>query len=95
VYSITLRFDGGTNVAESPPLQPGIYDARMAGGSVVLVINPSRELLPRRPTIRSGSVGGRAALGEPPALRSLGWVYALTVLLLCAEWLLRRRAGAR
>lgn len=95
VYSMTLRFADGASVAESPPLAPGTYDARMAGGSVVLVVNPSLELVPRRPTVTSRQVGGAAAVGDTPALRGLGWVYALVVGFLCAEWLLRRRAGVR
>ena len=95
VYSMTLRFADGATIAESPPLAPGIYDARMAGGSVVLVVNPSLELVPRRPTITARQVGGAAALGDAPPLRSLGWIYVLAVGLLCAEWLLRRRAGVR
>jgi hypothetical protein len=95
VYSVTLRFNDGANVAESPPLQPGIYDARMTGGSVVLAVNPSREMVPRRPTVRAGLIRGGASLGDAPNLRGLGWVYGLVVLLLCAEWLLRRRVGAR
>lgn len=95
VYSVTLRFPEGASVAESPSLPPGVYDARMPGGSAVLAVNPSRELVPRRPTVTSRRVGGATALGEAPALRSLGWVYAMVVALLCAEWALRRRAGVR
>ena len=95
VHSVVLRFADGATVAESPPLPPGVYDARMAGGSAVLAVNASRELVPRRPSVTSRRVGGAAALGDAPALRSLGWVYALVVLLLCAEWGLRRRAGVR
>jgi hypothetical protein len=95
VYSIALRFDDGAGVAESPPLQPGVYDARMTGGNVVLVVNASRELVPRRPTVSPGTIGGAAALGDAPPLRSRGWVYVLAVLLLCAEWLLRRRMGVK
>jgi hypothetical protein len=34
-------------------------------------------------------------LGDAPRLRSLGWAYALTLALLCAEWLTRRRVGLR
>lgn len=95
VHTVTLRFADGATVAESPALPPGVYDARMDGGSAVLAVNPSRELVPRRPTVTTRRVGGAAALGDAPALRSLGWVYALVVLLLCAEWGLRRRAGVR
>jgi hypothetical protein len=36
-----------------------------------------------------------APTGVAPSLRSLGWVYVLLVLLLCGEWLSRRRAGLR
>jgi hypothetical protein len=95
VYSMTLRFPDGASVAESPPLAPGIYDAQMAGGSVVAVVNPSLEVVPRRPTMTTRLVGGAAALGDAPPLRGLGWLYALVVALLCTEWLLRRRAGVR
>ena len=95
VYSVMLRFADGVNVAESAALQPGVYDARMAGGNAVLVVNPSRELVPRRATVRTGGVGGVAALGEPAKLRSLGWVYLLAVGMLCGEWVLRRRAGVK
>jgi hypothetical protein len=45
--------------------------------------------------VRSGTIGAAAALGDAPSLRELGWVYALVILALCAEWLLRRRAGLR
>ena len=74
---------------------PGIYDARVNGGLATLVVNESRELLPRRPTVTKGPVGGEPAHGDAPSLRDLGWVYALAILLLCGEWLLRRRVGLR
>lgn len=95
VLSFALRFTEGAIVAETPPLPPGIYDARMDGGSAVLAVNPSRELVPRRPSVRAGSVGGVLGLGAAPSLRDQGWVYALAILLLCAEWMLRRRVGLR
>ena len=95
VQTITLRFADGANVAESPALPAGLYDATMMGGSAVLAVNASREMIPRRPTVRTGGVGGAAALGDVPRLRELGWVYALVIALLCAEWMGRRRAGLR
>lgn len=95
VERVTLRFADGANVAESPPLPPGLYDATMPGGSAVLAVNASRELVPRRPTVRAGQVGGAPAQGEAPRLRELGWVYALAIGALCVEWMLRRRAGMR
>jgi hypothetical protein len=95
VQTVTLHFADGANVTESAPLAPGMYDAVMAGGTALLAVNASRELVPRRPTVTSGAVGGAAALGEAPSLRDVGWIYALAILALCAEWLLRRRVGLR
>jgi hypothetical protein len=40
-------------------------------------------------------VGRAPVAGRAPRLREHGWAYLLPVLLLCAEWLLRRRAGLR
>jgi hypothetical protein len=95
VVTATLHFPDGTSVAESPTLPPGIYDATMAGGTAVVAVNQSRELIPRRATVRSGSVGGAATIADPPSVRELGWLYGLAILVLCAEWMLRRRAGLR
>lgn len=95
VYSVLLQFADGATVAESPSLAPGLYDATMAGGRAVLAVNVARELLPRRATVHGGGVGGVAAAGAAPSVREIGWLYLLAVLLLCAEWLLRRRVGMR
>ena len=95
VQTVTLQFPAGANVATSPPLAPGLYDAVLPGGSALLAVNASREMVPRRSSIHSGPIGGAAALGDAPALRSFGWVYALAILALCAEWMLRRRVGMR
>jgi hypothetical protein len=94
--ALTLNFTGGAPVATSEPLAAGVYDVRVPGGSALLAVNASRELLPRRPGVRQGAVGqAPAPTGVAPSLRSLGWVYVLLVLLLCGEWLSRRRAGLR
>ncbi|MDB4885921.1 MAG: hypothetical protein JWN79_1359, partial [Gemmatimonadetes bacterium] len=95
VQTVTLRFAEGASVAESPALAPGLYDATMPGGSALLAVNASRELVPRRPTVQAGQVGGAPVVGEATPLRELGWVYGLAILALCAEWLLRRRVGLR
>jgi len=94
VDSMMLRFTEGDNIVESRPLAPGVYDVQTTGGNSVLAVNPSRELYPRR-AIRSGAVGRGSSLADAPRLRSLGWVYAVVILALCAEWLLRRRLGMR
>jgi hypothetical protein len=93
--TLSVRFADGAVVAETAPLPPGIYEVTTTGGSSLLAVNQSRELVPRRPTVKSRAVGGEPSLGDVPAVTDWAWVYALVVLLLCAEWLLRRRVGLR
>jgi hypothetical protein len=95
VYSLGLRFTEGANVVESPPLPPGVYDAKMPGGSAVIAVNASRELIPRRPTVSTGTIGGLALIGAASSVREIPWVWLLAILLLCTEWVLRRRMGLR
>ncbi len=95
VYSVLLHFADTATIAESPALVPGMYDVKMEGGQTLLAVNASRELLPRRPAVRSGEVGGTSVAGEAPSARDFGWLFFVAVLVLCAEWLLRRRAGLR
>jgi len=93
--SLALRFPSGVSLLESPPLPPGIYDVTVPGGRTLLVINQSAELLPARPSVRSGAVGGRVRPDDARGARQAPWLYAMVILLLCAEWFLRRRAGLR
>jgi hypothetical protein len=93
--TMTLRFSESATVVESPPMPPGVYDVRSDKGASVIAVNPSTELLPRRPTVRNGQIGGRPSLADAPLARELGWLYVVAVLGLCAEWLLRRRLGMR
>ena len=95
VDSLTLRFPTGANVVETAPLAPGIYEAATRGGSALLAVNVSREWLPRAPRLASGAVRGAVAADTAPRLRAAGWPYALAILMLCAEWILRRRRGMR
>lgn len=97
VHTLALRFPDGSMVTESPPLPAGVYDVRTAGGAAVLVVNQSRELVPRRPSVPAGSRtgGGAVASGATPLLRDHAWAFAALIGLLCAEWLFRRRAGLR
>jgi hypothetical protein len=93
--SMTVRFAAGSLFAESPPRPSGIYDITSRGGSSVLVVNPSAEVLPRRPTVVEGELGTGEALTDAPRLRGIGWIFAIVILALCAEWILRRRLGLR
>jgi hypothetical protein len=95
VDSLTLRFPADVNVVESKPLVPGIYEIATRGGTSLLAVNPSREWLPRAPRIVSGAVRGSISADTAPRLRDFGWAYALAILLLCAEWIFRRRRGMR
>ncbi len=95
VDSLTLHFTDGAIVVETPALSPGIYEATTRGGSALLAVNPSREWLPRAPRLATGFVSGAVAAGAAPRLRGLGWAYVLAALMLCAEWILRRRTGMR
>ena len=93
--TLTLRFGPGTAVQESVSLPPGIYEALVPGGRALLAVNPSAELLPGRPRLRSGSVGMRRHVDEARRARNNSALYAVVVLLLCGEWIARRRLGLR
>jgi hypothetical protein len=95
VDSMTLHFRGDATVAESAPLAPGVYVASMRGGTTMLAVNNSREWLPRSPGVKAGAIGGGVPVDSAPRLRTAGWVYALLLLLLCGEWVVRRRVGMR
>lgn len=95
VDSITLRFAEGVSTAESPPLSRGVYDIVTPRGTSVLAVNPSSEVVPRRPAVESGEFGSGEAIREATRLRGLGWIFAIVILSLCAEWILRRNKGLR
>jgi hypothetical protein len=83
------------SIAESAPLAPGLYDVRYRGGAALLAINRSREWLPRAPNVSAGAIGDAPALGDAPRLRTMPWIYAVVLGLLCLEWIARRRRGWR
>jgi len=95
VDSLTLRFPPDANVVESRALAAGIYDVTTQGGKSLLAVNASREWLPRAPRVSANRQRGALSADTAPRLRGAGWAYALAILLLCAEWLLRRRHGMR
>ncbi|MDQ2766968.1 MAG: hypothetical protein M3Y30_07405 [Gemmatimonadota bacterium] len=93
--TLALHFGGPGALAESGPLEAGVYETRVNGGASLLIVNASRELLPRRANVRTGAVGGAAPFGDQPRLRDYHWIYLLLLAALCAEWLLRRHFGLR
>ena len=93
--TVHLRFAGESGVAEMAPLAPGVYETHTAGGDGLLAVNASAEWLPRRPMVRSGAVGSAAAADRAPRARTLWWLYAIAILALCVEWVLRRKVGLR
>jgi hypothetical protein len=93
--TLALRFAGEGGIAESPSLAPGIYDTKANGAEGLLVVNNSAEWLPRRAVVKSGAIGTAAAADRAPRSRSAWWLYALALTALCAEWILRRKAGLR
>jgi hypothetical protein len=93
--TLVLRFAAGSAIQETPPLPPGIYDVIVPGGRTTLVVNVSAELLPSRPRLQSGEVGRRVNADDARGARNVGAFYAIIILMLCVEWILRRRAGLR
>jgi hypothetical protein len=93
--SLVLRFPAGATIVETPPMEEGQYDIFVRGGQSMLAINPSAEWLPRQVRLQSGVVRSGAPVGAQPRLRDFGWVYALVIIALCAEWLIRRKVGLR
>ena len=93
--SVTVRFTAGSLFAETPARPAGVYDITTRGGSSVLVVNPSAEVLPRRPSVIEGDIGTGEALTDAPRLRGIGWIFAIVILSLCLEWIIRRRLGLR
>jgi hypothetical protein len=60
-----------------------------------LVVNRSREWVPRPPVAAIGSDAGRAPTLPPRPLREQSWPFVAVLLLLCTEWLVRRGVGLR
>jgi hypothetical protein len=93
--SVTLRFSGDDNVATSPPLPAGVYQVRMPAGRALLAVNPAREWVPRAPRVSGRTIRGTPVAERAPGLRRRGLAYAVVIVALCLEWILRRRRGLR
>ncbi len=85
---------GSASTATTPPLDAGIWRGAVDGVAVVIPVSASREWLPHARVLSSRTLNGDAVAVRRGA-RSVSWLYLATVLLMAAEWLLRRRAGLR
>lgn len=93
--TVRLRFAPGTVSATSPALAAGVYDARTIGGSAVLVVNASREWVPRAPSVRDGPLSAGALSTDAPRLADRWWPFLAALVLLSVEWIARRLVGLR
>ena len=94
--TLRLHFVGTTfETVSAMVLAAGVYDVRTTGGTSLLVVNPSREWLPRAPSAREGQLSRGAATSDAPRLSDAWWPFVLALVLLCAEWIGRRYAGLR
>ncbi|MCU0624730.1 MAG: hypothetical protein MUF53_12840 [Gemmatimonadaceae bacterium] len=91
----SLRFAGASTTALGAVWPAGRYRLELPGGLAEVVVNPSREWVPRRPALVAGPVGTAAAAASAPTARDAIWLVALALAALCAEWIVRRRAGLR
>lgn len=97
---------GSDGAAVLRPLPPGAYEYVVLSGPGEDTIAEGRfdvasttlEMLPRsaEPRLPDGSEATeqRAAPAGPP-LRTTPWPYLLVIVLLCGEWIVRRRSGLR
>lgn len=92
---LTVRFTAGRFEAPAGQLPAGVYDVTAPGGASLLVVNASREWVPRPATASVPTVRAIGSTGDAPRLADKGWPFVLALLLLCAEWIGRRYVGQR
>lgn len=93
--TVRLRFGASAVEAQSGPLPAGVYDVRAAGGTSVLVVNASREWIPRAPTAPDGPLSRGSLSSDAPRLADHWWPFVAALVLLSVEWVARRLAGLR
>ncbi len=93
--TVRLRFVGTSFETVGPVLAAGVYDVQAPGGPSLLVVNPSREWVPRAPSLRDGTIARGALASDAPRLVESWWPFVLALLLLCGEWIGRRMTGLR
>lgn len=93
--TLLVSFTKGEVESTTPTLPPGVYDVRTVGGSSVLVVNASREWVPRAPSVRSGVLSRGGMSTDAPRIADSWWPFVIALLLLCGEWIVRRLVGLR
>lgn len=93
--TVRLQFGAQSDIATSNALASGVYSLQTGDVSRALIVNPSRELVPRAPAaVPSIRAAGDVTLA-PRSLLERTWPIVVALVLLSAEWLLRRRVGLR
>ncbi len=95
VDSLQVQFVGNEDVARTSALPEGVYEVQVGATTRRLVVNPSREWVPRPPVSVPTISAAEPLNAVPRSLLERSWPFVLALLLLCAEWLLRRAAGLR
>jgi hypothetical protein len=95
VDTLDLSFSSDADVLRTPSLPEGTYDVQAGASSRRLVVNPSREWVPRAPVSAPEVRAAEPSLGASRPLLERSWPFVFALVLLCSEWLLRRAAGLR
>lgn len=92
--SDTLTFDGAGHAALRVPLGTYTYQLQGGGRGTVAVEEYSDEWFPR-PVVIAAAEGTAPASDRRQGIRERWWLFAIAVLALCGEWVVRRRMGLR
>ncbi|HTS90011.1 MAG TPA: hypothetical protein VMG41_16070 [Gemmatimonadales bacterium] len=90
----TLRFDGSGRADLWLPTGTSTYRLDGGGEGLLAVDTWSDEWLPRAVTLKDQPVSAEPAAGRTSTRRWI-WLFALAVIGLTAEWLIRRKLGLR
>ena len=96
--SLVLRFGADGATVSTVGLPEGRYRATVGDATFPLVVNPSREWIPRAPRLTSADSSVSAApraRGPMRPWRESAWPFVLALGFMCAEWLARRAVGLR
>jgi hypothetical protein len=93
--TVPLAFPGGGREVDAPSLAPGLWRGALAGGAVLLAVNPAREWVPRPPGAPSSPAVQVLRPTAPRRLVEASWPFLVVLLLVSAEWIGRRFAGYR